>query len=283
MLGLIYQYKPYLIPFCTACAVHVGIVSFYGTNDTQPAQMMLKQGCSALELTMMPSAPSAASLAAPARTQKNQSEPQPVPEPQPVQECNPVTDEPLEPLPPAELPPFPVDASLTGSLDLAGGVRWCTTPPKKSSADTTIDEPADKPEPVEKKPVDQSMQEQQNTSRETQDDRGTNSTTAPASAEQDADMQEKGVDCPSQLSSDLQVVYPRVSRKRGEEGMVRVRVRLTAEGTVADIHIARSSGYSRLDDAACDAVSAAQFVPQRKNGTPVASTLDLTIVFKLDD
>jgi TonB family protein len=48
--------------------------------------------------------------------------------------------------------------------------------------------------------------------------------------------------------------YPRLSRRRGEEGTVRVRVELDSQGRVGDIELARTSGYRRLDRAAFQAV-----------------------------
>lgn len=49
-------------------------------------------------------------------------------------------------------------------------------------------------------------------------------------------------------------VYPAMSQKLGEEGESLCWVRVGADGKVADIRLERSSGYSRLDQAAVRAV-----------------------------
>lgn len=46
------------------------------------------------------------------------------------------------------------------------------------------------------------------------------------------------------------VDYPAESVKLGEQGTVRLRFQTTDNGTLGDVEILQSSGYSRLDEAA---------------------------------
>ena len=61
-------------------------------------------------------------------------------------------------------------------------------------------------------------------------------------------------------------VYPNESSRRRERGTVLLRVLVDALGRPAQIELERSSGYSRLDDAARAAVSKALFRPYEVNG-----------------
>jgi protein TonB len=75
--------------------------------------------------------------------------------------------------------------------------------------------------------------------------------------------------------------YPVESRRRREEGTVRLRVVVTADGRVKEIGVARSSGFDRLDDAALDAVRKWRFQPGMQAGTPVEALGFVSIPFKL--
>ena len=58
--------------------------------------------------------------------------------------------------------------------------------------------------------------------------------------------------------------YPWAARRRGEEGRVMLRVRVSAQGTALAVEIAQSSGSALLDEAARDAVLRWRFVPARR-------------------
>lgn len=77
--------------------------------------------------------------------------------------------------------------------------------------------------------------------------------------------------------------YPRVSRRRGEEGRVVLNVRVSGDGSAAAVDVAESSGYPRLDDAARDAVVGWRFVPAQRGEAKVESWLKVPIVFRLED
>ncbi|MBD5801687.1 transport protein TonB [Azoarcus sp. Aa7] len=77
--------------------------------------------------------------------------------------------------------------------------------------------------------------------------------------------------------------YPKLSRRRGEQGKVTLRVRVRADGRAEAVEIAHSSGHPRLDDAALETVRSWRFVPARQGETPIDSSLLVPIAFRLDD
>jgi protein TonB len=76
--------------------------------------------------------------------------------------------------------------------------------------------------------------------------------------------------------------YPDEAVRRGEQGLVILLIRVSPQGLVAGVDIARSSGFSLLDRAARDAVVTWRFVPAVRDGQPVPSSMPLRINFQLD-
>jgi protein TonB len=75
--------------------------------------------------------------------------------------------------------------------------------------------------------------------------------------------------------------YPSLSRRAGEEGVVRLRVHVSSDGLPLEISLAASSGHPRLDQAARDAVADWRFVPARLGARPVAGWVVVPIFFSL--
>lgn len=75
--------------------------------------------------------------------------------------------------------------------------------------------------------------------------------------------------------------YPRISKRRGEQGTVLLRVKVNQNGRAALVKIKQSSGFNRLDKAARQAVKEWRFVPAKKAGQPVTGWVIVPIVFKL--
>jgi protein TonB len=75
--------------------------------------------------------------------------------------------------------------------------------------------------------------------------------------------------------------YPGVSRRMGEEGEVRLRVRVNPAGLAQQVDIQQGSGYPRLDQAAQDTVRQWRFVPARQGDQPVAAWVIVPIQFTL--
>jgi protein TonB len=81
---------------------------------------------------------------------------------------------------------------------------------------------------------------------------------------------------------DAGAVYPLGARLRGEEGAVRLSVRIGEDGRVEGLEISESSGFAALDRAAERAVRRTLFAPATRNDQPVADVLTITIRFRLD-
>ena len=76
--------------------------------------------------------------------------------------------------------------------------------------------------------------------------------------------------------------YPESARRRGIEGTVLLKMRITAQGRVEDVQVVRSAGYPDLDESAIEAVRRWRFEPARRNGEPVAEdAVLLPVVFQL--
>jgi protein TonB len=75
--------------------------------------------------------------------------------------------------------------------------------------------------------------------------------------------------------------YPALSRRLGEKGRVLLRVLVNAEGHPEGIQVNRSSGFSRLDSAAREAVAQWRFVPAKVGDRSVPAWVIVPIVFTL--
>jgi protein TonB len=75
--------------------------------------------------------------------------------------------------------------------------------------------------------------------------------------------------------------YPRESRLAGEEGMVLLSVGLSSFGEIEGISVRDSSGFSRLDEAALQAVRGWRFRPARVAGIGVAASILVPVKFVL--
>jgi periplasmic protein TonB len=76
--------------------------------------------------------------------------------------------------------------------------------------------------------------------------------------------------------------YPRLARKIGEEGRVLLKVLVTEQGSASTVAIENSSGYTRLDQSAIDAVKRWRFVPARKGSQALSAYVLVPIHFSLD-
>jgi len=75
--------------------------------------------------------------------------------------------------------------------------------------------------------------------------------------------------------------YPSISRRLGEEGVVILRVYVSAQGTPDQIQLLKSSGFARLDQAAQEAVGRWRFVPARQGKIAIAEWVDIPLTFQL--
>lgn len=75
--------------------------------------------------------------------------------------------------------------------------------------------------------------------------------------------------------------YPPIARKLGLEGIVLLRVEVSAKGIPEKIVIAQTSGAALLDEAAMKAVQGWTFVPARRGELTVAHPVEVPIRFQL--
>ena len=76
--------------------------------------------------------------------------------------------------------------------------------------------------------------------------------------------------------------YPPGVRDREIEGSVYVKILVSAEGTVEDVALYKSSGNNILDAAAMEEVYQWQFAPAKNaQGAPVAAQVTLAVNFVL--
>lgn len=76
--------------------------------------------------------------------------------------------------------------------------------------------------------------------------------------------------------------YPQTSRRQREQGVVVLRVLIDPSGHAARIDVHQSSGFSRLDHAAREAVERAEFKPYVENGLVQAAFVLIPIEFSLN-
>lgn len=75
--------------------------------------------------------------------------------------------------------------------------------------------------------------------------------------------------------------YPALARRRRQEGVVLLVVRVDAAGRPESVEVQVSSGFASLDEAAVAAVESWEFEPGRLDGTPVPSQVEVPIHFRL--
>jgi protein TonB len=76
--------------------------------------------------------------------------------------------------------------------------------------------------------------------------------------------------------------YPRLARKRGQEGTVYLDIWINQEGQQEKIAVFESSGVAMLDRAALAAVQKWHFMPYKINGRAVESHIRIPVEFILD-
>jgi TonB family protein len=77
--------------------------------------------------------------------------------------------------------------------------------------------------------------------------------------------------------------FPAESIRLGEQGLVRVSYLIGESGDVVECRVTESSGYFRLDEAACAMIrSRWKFKPATANGKPTAQNTAANIVFRFD-
>ncbi|MTD33155.1 energy transducer TonB [Paludibacterium denitrificans] len=76
-------------------------------------------------------------------------------------------------------------------------------------------------------------------------------------------------------------LYPPLSLELAEQGTVRLRVQVSAQGWPSVVELAQSSGFPRLDRAALTAVRRWKFVPARQGDEAIPYTFIVPVEFSL--
>jgi TonB family protein len=75
--------------------------------------------------------------------------------------------------------------------------------------------------------------------------------------------------------------YPLNSKILREEGVCKVKLTVTADGTVRDMSLTVSTGYPRLDQACLEAFVHGGLLPATEDGKPITTTLEIPITWTL--
>mgnify|MGYP003584106780 CR=1 FL=1 len=86
----------------------------------------------------------------------------------------------------------------------------------------------------------------------------------------------------AEYAQDCKGRYPSMSQRLGEEGVVLLDVKVSAEGSPVDVRVKKSSGFDRLDQAAREAILRCRFVPGKVNGVAQTMNYDAPYNFKLN-
>ena len=87
---------------------------------------------------------------------------------------------------------------------------------------------------------------------------------------------------PADYLNNPKPTYPALSKRLGEQGIVRLNILVNPDGSVARLEIAKSSGYPRLDEVAMKTVQSSwKFEPARQAGKPVSAWVIVPIEFTL--
>lgn len=86
---------------------------------------------------------------------------------------------------------------------------------------------------------------------------------------------------PMPSSSNPKPVYPQLARRRGQEGLVQLLANVDEKGTLVHLTVAKSSGFTLLDEAALAAVRKWRFKPGEIGGKASPGTLVVPIEFRL--
>lgn len=76
--------------------------------------------------------------------------------------------------------------------------------------------------------------------------------------------------------------YPGMSRRRGEQGRVMLKVSVNAQGNPESVLLDKSSGFELLDKSALEAVRTWKFLPATINNRPVSGVVIVPVKFSLE-
>ena len=84
-------------------------------------------------------------------------------------------------------------------------------------------------------------------------------------------------------ASCMQANYPKEAHALGQQGDALVAFTITADGSVKNPVVRRTSGYAQLDAASLDSVAPCRFTPATRDGKAVESRATLAYSWRLED
>ncbi|MCS6849596.1 MAG: energy transducer TonB [Gemmataceae bacterium] len=112
----------------------------------------------------------------------------------------------------------------------------------------------------------------------------TESAKAPSDKPSVSSQESQGADVPwPRIAANPAPEYPREALEAGQEGVVRLRVRVGVDGRPVAVSVDRSSGYPLLDRSALTTVQRLwRFVPARSGGVPVEKEVIVPVRFRIE-
>ncbi|MBM7063137.1 energy transducer TonB [Pseudomonas sp. UL073] len=189
----------------------------------------------------------------------------PVAAPKPTPAVTPPAVAPAKPAPVAEakpVKPLEVPKLAQAKLQLKANPKPKPEPLRKPAKTQPLNRPTPAPESLASSPL-------------------TSPQAAPAPQSPPTAVEEVLSREPAFLEPPKQPTYPSLARRRNQQGVVLVEVRLDSQGTQRELKVLRSSGVESLDRAALAAVAGWRFRPETQNGKAVPSRVQIPIQFAL--
>lgn len=82
-------------------------------------------------------------------------------------------------------------------------------------------------------------------------------------------------------SKRVEPAYPPQSRRAGEEGTVQLRILVDERGVPREVQVVKGSGFTRLDEAAREAVRKWRFVAATNGSQPITAWTQVAVTFRL--
>ncbi|MDB6174581.1 MAG: TonB family protein [Chthoniobacteraceae bacterium] len=246
-----YRGAVYLLAFAGAALLHGALLLLSSPGKFEGPEIAINAGGQSVEMTLVAALPAEEAAAEESLEPGDETEPPEPPEPEP----------PSEPPPPEEPPPIPAPPEAMIK----------PMPPLRA---VVAAKPFTAKPVVQKKPMPPRN-------------------AAPSAAAGDGSSARRGSDATSAQPAsgdnakpaylrNPHPAYPEAARRAKQEGVVKLRVRLNADGSVASVSLGSSSGFPLLDERALSVVRAEwRFKPARIGGLPVASEFIVPIRFSL--
>ena len=239
----------WLVAILVATVVHAAGFLVFANSEDEGAKDKGEQGVE-IDLGMLGDLGEAKQTAEP-----EQVDPEPIEEPEPVSEPEPEPDPAPEVKPEPIKQPEPVKPKQQTEVKVKKQVEK----PKPKQQPVATPEPVPTPDPVKSKPVATTTVAKVEKSQTSSKQQSTGKANAVTTGAQVAAKQSYFSMLAATLAKHKQ--YPVASRRRGEEGIVKLFFVVDRNGKVLDYRISESSGSKRLDEAVIKMLKKAEPLP----------------------